>query len=100
MTGPVVALLAVCVYGLRAAGFFIGDKLIRGRVRDVIEYLPMAIIAGVLTLTTFSAAGTLTLDARAVGMSVALVAVWRRAPLAVVILVAAAATALVRAMGG
>lgn len=99
MTGTVVAALAVCVYGLRATGFFVGDRLIRGRVRDVIEYLPMAIIAGVLALATFSAGGVLTLDARVPGMVVAGIAVWRKAPLALVILLAAATTALVRSFG-
>ena len=98
MTGKVVAVLAACVYALRATGFFFGDAVLRGRIRQVIEYLPMAIIAGVLTLTTFSTAGQLTLDARAPGMAVAAVAVWFKAPLAVVIILAAATTALVRAL--
>lgn len=98
MTGAVVAFLAVGVYALRASGFFFGDSLLRGRVREVIEYLPMAIIAGVLALTTFSSAGELALDARAPGMAVAGLLVWRKAPLAVVILAAATTTALVRTL--
>lgn len=98
MTGAVVAFLAVCVYALRASGFFFGDSLLRGRVREVIEYLPMAIIAGVLALTTFSSAGELALDARAPGMAVAGLLVWRKAPLAIVILAAATTTALVRTL--
>lgn len=98
MTLSVVAFLALCVYALRATGFFFGDALLRGRVRDVIEYLPMAIIAGVLALTTFSSAGELALDARAPGMAVAALLVWLKAPLAVVILLAATTTALVRTL--
>jgi len=98
VTGKVVAALAACVYALRVTGFFFGDALLRGRIRQVIEYLPMAIIAGVLTLTTFSTAGELTLDARAPGMAVAAVAVWLKAPLAVVIVLAATTTALVRTL--
>lgn len=98
MTGAVVAVLAICVYAIRATGFFVGDSLVRGRVREVIEYLPMAIIAGVLALATFSTAGQLQLDARAPGMVVAAVAVWFKAPLALVILLAAATTALARAL--
>ena len=98
MTLSVVAGLAVCVYLLRLTGFFFGDSLLRGRVRQVIEYLPMAIIAGVLALTTFSSAGQLALDARAPGMVVAGVLVWRKAPLAAVIVAAATTTALVRTL--
>jgi hypothetical protein len=39
------------------------------------------------------------LDARAAGLAVALVAVWRRAPFIVVVVAAVAATAAVRAIG-
>ena len=98
MTGTVVMLLALGVYALRATGFFVGDALVRGRIREVIEYLPMAIIAGVLALATFTTAGQLQLDARAPGMLVAAVAVWFKAPLALVIVLAAATTALARAL--
>lgn len=41
---------------------------------------------------------SLVLDARAIGVAVAVVATWRRLPFPVVIVVAAAATALVRAV--
>lgn len=98
MTWPIVVVLALAVYALRATGMFIGDKLIKGRVRDTIEYVPMAVIAGVLVLTTFTTGGSLTLDARAAGMAAAGIAVWRNAPLAVVLIIAAATTALVRAV--
>jgi len=98
VTWPIVVVLALAVYALRATGMFIGDKLIKGRVRDTIEYVPMAVIAGVLVLTTFTTGGSLTLDARAAGMAAAGIAVWRNAPLAVVLIIAAATTALVRAV--
>ncbi len=98
MSAKVVAALAACVYALRVTGFFFGDAVLRGRIRQVIEYLPMAIIAAALTLTTFSTAGELTLGARAPGMAVAAIAVWLKAPLAVVIVLAAATTALARAL--
>lgn len=98
MTGGAVVLLAVCVYALRATGLFVGDKLIRGRAREMIGFLPIAIVSGVLALATFTSAGELVLDARAPGMLVAAFAVWRKAPLAVVIGVAAATTAVARAL--
>lgn len=98
MTAGAVVVLALCIYGLRATGFFVGDRLVRGRAREMIGFLPIAIISGVLALATFSSAGELALDARAPGMLVAGVAVWQKAPLAVVIGLAAAATALTRAL--
>jgi hypothetical protein len=47
----------------------------------------------------FSVGQDLVLDARAAGAAVAVVATWRKAPIPVVIVLASAATALVRAAG-
>jgi hypothetical protein len=47
---------------------------------------------------TFTTAQDVVVDARAVGLLVALIAVWRKAPFIVVVLAAMAATAIVRAI--
>ena len=61
------------------------------------ELIPAALLAALVALQTFAIGRSLHLDARAVGLAVAGVAVWRRAPFVVVIVAAAAATAAARA---
>ncbi len=58
--------------------------------------IPAAVIMAVVVQLTVATGRALTFDARAVGMAVATLLVWRRAPFAVVVIAAASATALVR----
>ena len=101
MTWWAIVGMAVGVSGQRLIGmFWAGPLLARrpllGRLADL---LPAAVIAGVIAQLTFTSGGRLTLDARVIGLIVACVMVWRRAPLYVVVLAAAAATAAVRYFG-
>jgi Branched-chain amino acid transport protein (AzlD) len=64
-------------------------------VRQVVT---AALICALIVQNTFSTGNELVLDARAVGVSSAAIAAWRRAPLVVVIVLGAAVTALVRAV--
>jgi hypothetical protein len=61
--------------------------------------LPAALIPALVVVNTFAGDRRLVLDARAVGLAVAVVATWRRAPFIVVVTAAALSTALVRAVG-
>jgi uncharacterized membrane protein len=54
------------------------------------------VITALVMKDTFSTGRDLVLDARAIGIAVAVVAAWRRVPLIAVIVLGAAATALVR----
>jgi hypothetical protein len=69
-------------------------------VRDVraAAMLPVALLAALVGIQTFASGDELVLDARVAGLAAALVAVRLRAPFLVVVAVAAAATALVRAV--
>jgi branched-subunit amino acid transport protein len=58
--------------------------------------IPAAIITALVMKDTFTVGQDLTLDARALGIAVAVIAAWKRAPLIVVIVLGAAVTALVR----
>ena len=53
-------------------------------------------LAAIVAVQTFAVGQSLVLDARAAGIAVAGLALWRRAPLLVVLVLAAATTALVR----
>jgi hypothetical protein len=66
------------------------------RALDVVELLASALLAALVVVETFGKGGSLTIDARVVGAVFAAVAVWRRAPMIVVVLGAAAVTALAR----
>jgi len=58
--------------------------------------LPVALLAALVVVQTFSSGQRLVLDARAVGLGVALAAVLLRAPFIVVVAAATVATALTR----
>jgi branched-subunit amino acid transport protein len=60
--------------------------------------IPASLLAALVVKDTFTTAQDVVVDARAVGLLVALIAVWRKAPFIVVVLAAMAATAIVRAI--
>lgn len=95
-----LAALAVGTFVMKA----VGPVLTTGRslppaVARACALLPAALLAALVVTQTFERNGGLALDARSVGLTVAAAAVWLRAPFAVVVLLAAAATALVRVAG-
>ncbi len=92
-----VGVAAQRLIGMFWAGPVLARRSILARLADL---LPAAVIAGVIAQLAVVSDARLTLDARAVGMVVAGLLVWRRAPLTVVVVAAAAATALVRLLTG
>lgn len=100
MTYLAVALLTLGIAGQRLAGMFlIGPWLAKRPILErIAELLPAAVVAALIAQLTFTSDASLVLDERGVGMVVAAVLVWRRAPFVVVVLAAAAVTALLRAL--
>jgi branched-subunit amino acid transport protein len=98
MTATVVLVgLALLTYGLKAAApVVLGGRPLPERVERLAQLLPAALLAALVAVSTLGDDTTLTVDARLVGLGAAAVALWRRAPFVVVVLVAAAATALAR----
>lgn len=98
MTVTVVALLTVGTLGVRLLGMFAVGPLLDRRpgLRRAAELIPAAVVAAVIAQLTLASGREVVLDARAVGVAVAGVLVWRRAPFVLVVLAAAAATALTR----
>lgn len=101
MTWPAVVALAIGTAGLRLTGMFaIGPLLDRWpALRRVADLIPAAVVAAVVVQLTLVSRGQLVIDARTAGIAVAGILVWRRAPLWVVVIAAAATTAAVRALG-
>jgi hypothetical protein len=68
------------------------------RLQRAAALLPLALLAALVVVQTFSHGRSLAVDARAAGLAAAGVAVLRRAPFIVVVVVAAATAAVVRAV--
>lgn len=97
MIWTAVLLGAAGCYALKLAGLSVPRRLLGDRrVQRVAAVLPVALLGALAATQTLADGRQLTLDARAAGVAVALVAVWRRAPFLVVVGVAAATSALVR----
>jgi branched chain amino acid efflux pump len=76
-----------------------GGKAPSGRAMDVTRLVAPAILAALVAYETLSNDGDgLVVDARVVGLGAAALAILARAPMIVTVLVAAAATALTRAL--
>ena len=93
-----VVAMAVGVSGQRLIGMFWAGPFLSGRpgLARLADLLPAAVIAGVIAQLTFVTDARLVVDARAVGLIIAAVLVWRRAPLAVVVVAAAIVVAGIR----
>ena len=97
MTWTLIILLAVGAYAFKVTGLIIlGGRSLPPVFEGCLGLIPAAIITALVMKDTFTVGQDLALDARALGIAVAVIAAWRRAPLIVVIVLGAAVTALVR----
>ena len=94
-----VALLTVGTFLAKASGTIVlGSHQPGERMMAMTALVAPALLAALVVYETFGAHGEgLTLDPRAAGLGAAVLALLARAPMIVVMLVAAAATAAVRA---
>ena len=74
----------------------LGGRRLPTRLTDILGALGPAVIAALVVTNTFATGRHLTLDPRTAGLAAALVAIALKAPLLLVIVVAAVVTALVR----
>ncbi len=92
-----IAVLASATAALKLAGpLALGGRPLPARALAVVQFLAAALLAALVVVETFGKGRSLVLDARVLGAAFAVVAVWRRAPLTVVVLGAAAVTAIAR----
>jgi branched-subunit amino acid transport protein len=103
MTGIWIAVLATAAgcYALKLAGLTVPPRLLASpRVRRFAELVPVALLAALAAVQSATSGHTIALDpARLAGLGAALAALVLRAPFLVVILVAAATAAALRAAG-
>ena len=97
MTWTLVILLTLGAYAFKVTGLvFLGGRSLPPMFERCLALIPAAVVTALVMKDTFTNGQELVLDARALGIAVAGVAAWRKAPLIVVIVLGAAVTALVR----
>jgi branched-subunit amino acid transport protein len=95
----VVLVVGSATIAFKAAGpLLVGGRELPGRVARVVSLLAPALLSALVAVQVFSGERELVLDARAVGLAAAALALVARAPILVVVVAAAAATALTRAL--
>ena len=100
-TWTVVVVVGIATIAIKALGpVLLGGRPLPPRLAGPIALLAPALLAALVAINTFGADRQLVLDARVPGVAAAAVAIWLKAPVLVVIIVAAAVTAVVRAVAG
>jgi hypothetical protein len=93
----VIAALALATAALKLAGpVALGGRPLPEWALSVVGLLASALLAALVVVETFANGRSLILDARVLGAAFAVIAVWRRAPMIVVVIGAAAVTAVAR----
>lgn len=101
MTGVwlVVALVGLATILIKSVGpVVLGGRELPTRVASLIGLLAPALLAALVAINTFGSDGRLVIDMRVLGVAAAGVAIWRRAPVLLVVVTAAAVTAIARAL--
>lgn len=96
------AVVATCVgcYLLKLAGLLLPRRLLeRPAVSRVADLLPVALLASLVVVQAVTQGPAVVVDARLAGVAVAAAALLLRAPFLVVVGLAAATAALLRAVG-
>jgi hypothetical protein len=97
---PTILIASGAAYGLKLLGYLVPQRVLdTPLLRRITLLIPVALLSALIGLWTFVDGTTITIDARVPGVIAALIALLLRAPFLVVIITAAAVTALVRAQG-
>lgn len=102
MTAVLIALIVLAggTYAFKVAGpMLAAGRALPRLAQRLAELMTAALLAALVATQTLAAGTTLVVDARLIGVAVAGVAVWLRAPFIVVVVLGATATALLRAFG-
>lgn len=96
-TWLVVVLVGAGTVAIKAAGpVLLGGRPLPRRLTGIVELLAPAVLGALVAVQTFGDGQGLSIDTRIVGVAAAGIALWRKAPLLVVVIVAATATAVAR----
>jgi branched-subunit amino acid transport protein len=99
-TWVVVVATGIGTLALKAAGpVLLGGRPLPERVSRIATLLGPALLAALVAIGTFGDGRSLVIDARVLGVGAAVVAVRLHAPVLVVVVLAAAVTAVARTLG-
>ncbi len=100
-TWAVVILVGAATITIKALGpVLLGGRPLPERLDRVVALLPPALLAALVAINTFGTGSRLAVDARLLGVGAAAVAIKLRAPVLIVVLVAAVVTGVARAVSG
>jgi uncharacterized membrane protein len=95
----VVVAVGLSTFALKAAGpVLLGGRPLPSRLSSVVSLLAPAVLAALVVTQAISDGREIVIDERLLGVAAAGIAVWLRAPLLLVLVIAAGTTALVRAI--
>jgi len=98
-TWLVVGLVGAGTIAIKAIGpVLLGGRPLPERLSSVIELLAPALLGALVAVQTFGNGQALAVDERVLGVAVAAIAIWRKAPLLLVVILATVTTALARAL--
>ena len=97
MTWAVISIVGAGTIVFKSAGpVLLGTRELPPRIASVVDVLAPAMLAALVVTQTVGGNREIVLDERLAGIAAGAVAVWLRAPLLVVMAVAAAAAGLIR----
>jgi len=100
MIWPAVIIGSLGAYLLKLSGYVIPERVLdNDRLRRLTALLPVALLAALVAVQTFSTGTELQVDARIAGLAAAIIALALRAPFLVVVLIAAITAAVLRSLG-
>lgn len=95
-----ILLIAVLTAALKAAGpVLLGGRALPARLAGVVALMPPVLLAALVVTSALAEGQRLQVDASTAGVAVGGVLLWRGQPLLLAVLVAAAVTAGLRALG-
>jgi branched-subunit amino acid transport protein len=101
MTWPALLGLAACAYAMKAVGpLLLADRTLPERWNQMLALIAVPLFGALILVQTVTIGRDYVIDSRLAGVAVAAVAVWRRAPFIVVVLLAAVTGAAVHALSG
>lgn len=99
MIWTAVLVAAAGCYALKVSGWFVPVRwLQQARVQAAATLLPVTLLAALVVVQSFSVRRSLVVDARAAALAAAAVCLWLRVPFLVMVVVAAATAAALRAL--
>ena len=100
MSWTLILVLAAGAYLFKVTGLVIlGGRTLPAPLERCLALIPAAVVTALIVKDTLTVGQQIVIDARAAGITAAIVAAWRRAPIIVVIVAGAGVTAAVRRFG-